>query len=186
MAVFNSLSVDAIIELFMTHGKEIDKLATIPKGSNLKLTNGQKPSLFMTQTTPFLMETSQIMQSLTNYGNKTVSSENIDKGKYNILHHLAFVDPLAVLKLHPYAPKAFKRWCNEWNHDHLRPYYIAICMGVRDNMVLKLLFTGINDKGNKLPITKIAICNKNMTQEESYVYQQAKQKRISKFVRKYE
>ena len=52
-------------------------------------------------------------------------------------------------------------------------------MGARDKHVLKALFTGTVD--DVTPINKIATWNKNMTQEETYVFAQAKQKRLAKF-----
>lgn len=52
-------------------------------------------------------------------------------------------------------------------------------MGIRSSEILKALFTGTQD--DNTPVSKIAICNKNMTQEETNVYSEAKTKKLSKF-----
>lgn len=83
----------------------------------------------------------------------------------NILHSLVWQNRSSISVFQKNHPKAFKTCWNEWNGDSLRPYYLALWMGVRDREILKLLFVG----------------NKNMSKEEELVLAEAREKKTAKF-----
>ena len=119
----------------------------------------------------------QKMKETTLNTNRTNSYSEFDdptlwrpKNLQNILHWLVCQNKNSIEIFHNNHPKAFKSCWNEWNSDSLRPYYLALWMGVRDREILKLLFVG----------------NKNMSKEEQLVLTQAREKKTAKFKHSFE
>jgi len=93
-----------------------------------------------------------------------------DSRNNNILHLMVCHNYTNIWKFEESWPKIFHSCWNKWNEESLRPYYLAISMGIKDLPTLKALFVGHN----------------NMSHEEDLIFNEARNKKISKFKQIYD